>query len=494
MEVCGGSAFFIMITAKETTDLMWAEHLYKQNEARQIKQEKLYAYYNGDSDDLERYLSSALTITYLATDIVDMQFQYINILKKLVNQIAVIYKKQPTRYLAKADGNKDDAATEYFLSIMPDDIAIKDKTAQRYAKLFGTSPTQVYYDKVKKKIQFRVHPSWKVSVKVDDENEHQVIDLRYDKYYDDELYTVIWTPTQHFKVDQDGNPSYIKGNEKGINPFGLIPFAWFISEQSEDLWGEGMTDATNVNEQINFLLTKLINRDIIIGSEGTIVAVNCGFKNKKGEQRFPRIGLKHPVTMDDIKSDDVTPTISHTSFEPLISDIKDTIDWYIKLLALTKGLNPNSFLADVQATSGYSKIVDSLEQIEFREDDIEAARLYEQERFNIIRTVNNYYAGTKEGNGLKKIDEKLTLVVDFADIEVPKTPQEIREDRQFELDNNLSTPAQWLMQDNTDLDLEAAKKKIEENKVYNDSLKKQKSLLDSLINKNNGVQKNVTVQ
>jgi hypothetical protein len=488
------------MTPKEAVDLITAKNEYDNNKLRIKQQEKLYAYYQGNSAELRQYLTSALSLTYSNADIEEMQLNFINLTKKMVNQIAVLYKKQPDRYLADESGNKNEDWTNYYLYILPDDIENKDKTANRFGHLFGTSLTQVYFDNG---IKYRVHPSQNLDVAVDDEDTQKIKAVKYDKYYGRELYTIIYTDENYFKLDQNGNATKIENNEGNENFFGVVPFARFMTEQSEDLWGEGMTDAVNVNEQINFLLTKLINRDIVLGTEGVTVAVNCGLKTKRTnndgttstELAQVRVGAKHPITIENAKTDEVSPSVTHTAFTPHIQEIKDAIDWYIKLIALTKGLNPNSFLADVQATSGYSKIVDSLEQLEFREDYLASGRLYEQERFDITKAVNNYYATTTEGiaAGLKVIPDGLYLVTDFAEIEIPKTSQEIRDDRTFELENNLSTPVKWLMKDNPDLTKEEAEKQLQENKMYNDTLRKQTTLFESLINKNNGV-KNVTAQ
>jgi tRNA uridine 5-carbamoylmethylation protein Kti12 len=486
------------LTPKEVITLATKKQIYDDNLARIEQQEKLYHYYQGNKNELESYLIDALSITYDIDDISEMQLNYVNIVKKLVNQIAVIYKKQPDRYLANEDGERNEDWTNYYLEMLPDDIENKDKTANRYGLLFDTVLTQVYFDNG---IKYRVHPSQNINVKVDDEDTQKIKILMYDKYFNDELYTIVFTDTEHYKLDQDGNPVSFKGNENNKNSFGVIPFARWITGQFENLWGEGMTDAVNVNEQINFLLTKLVNRDIVLGTEGVTLAVNCGLKKKVIEEdgtttstlRKVRVGRKHPIVVENLKSDDQPARVEHIAFTSHIQEIKDTIDWYIKLIALTKGLNPNSFLAETQATSGYSKIIDSMEQLEFREDMLASARLYEQERFEITRKVNNYYAGTKEGTAakLKAIPDNLELVVDFAEIEIPRTSQEIRDDRQFEFDKDLSTPKDWLKKNNPDLTDEEAEEKLIENKKFNDSLRKQTTLFESLINKNNGVKNDV---
>ncbi|MFA5772867.1 MAG: hypothetical protein WC974_09080 [Thermoplasmata archaeon] len=477
------------MTQQEILSLVWKKNVHDQDKIRKAEQEKNYYYYIGSKNELEGYLTNALSLTYSIDDITDMQLNYVNLTKKLVNQLTVIYKEKPDRYLVDAAGKKVEKQTEYYLSILPEDINLQDKTAHRYGKVFGTSLTQVYFKNGK--IRYRVHASQNLDIKTDDEDTKELELVAYEKYYKDEIFTIIYTADEYFKVDANGNPQKDKENPKNQNPIGMLPFARFFTEQGEGFWGEGVTDVVNTNEQINFLLTKLINRDLIIGSEGTVLATNCGLRKKglkpddeDGVKKI-KIGIKNPIVVETDRTDIPAPNIQHISFQPQILEIRNTIDWYIKLIALSRGLNPNSFLADVQATSGYSKIIDSLEQLEFRQEDLENARIFEQERFEITRAVNNYYAGTQEGRDakLQMIPEDLTLVCDFAEIEVQKTPQEIRDDRLFAWENNLSTPAHALMEDNTDLDLETAQQQIEKNKLINDELKRKTTLFESVIQK-----------
>jgi len=261
------------------------------------------------------------------------------------------------------------------------------------------------------------------------------------------------------------------------------------------MWGVGQGDAINVNEQINFLLTKLMNDDVVLGTAGTVLAVNLGLTKKgtvDGDEtgvREVKIGVKNPITVENARGGDMLPpSLTHVSFNPQIEAVKQTIDWYIKTIALTKGLNPNSFLADTQATSGYSKIIDSLEQLEIRQDDLEACRVFEKERFEITREVNNYFAQSTEGREykLQTISEDLEMLIDFAEIEIPKTPDEIWRDRENRIKYNMASPVDFIIEENPDEDKTSAQEIINENKLINETMKPKtegQSLLNQFLNK-----------
>lgn len=491
-----------MTKAEEIVTLATKEFLYSNDETRKKMHEKFYHYYKGNDKQVKSHLLNALQITYSADRISQMQLNYINFTQKLINQLCVVYKKPATRKLAKLDPTGkyivDEKATEYLKKISPIDQNTQDKTAQRFARLFGSSFTQVLFDKGT--IKFRVHPNQQLTIRCDEENVEKINLLMYDREYNNEgkpeVITVVWTDDNNYKLDQNGNKVAIdkESNPKDVNPFGVIPFAKFILNHGEDIWGNGQGDVINVNEQINFLLTKLINDDVVLGTAGTVLAVNLGLTTKgtvDGDEpnvREVKIGVKNPITVENARGGEMLPpSLAHISFSPQIEAVKQTIDWYIKTIALTKGLNPNSFLADVQATSGYSKIIDSMEQLEVREDDLEVCRIFEKERFDIVRKVNNYYAGTKEASRykLQAIDEDLELLIDFAEIEIPKTEAEIWDDRKNRIAFNMASPKDFIIEENPDEDEESAQKIIDDNKVINESMKpnENQSILNQFLNK-----------
>lgn len=474
------------MTPEQMITLTTKEFLYNNDETRKEIHEKFYHYYKGNDAQIKEYLTSALSITYSADRIAQFQLNYINITNKLINQLAVIYKQPATRKLARLDSQGkyivDEKATEYLKKISPLDINTQDKTAHRFAKLFGSSFTQVLFKDGT--IKYRIHPCYQLTIRCEEDDIEKMNLLMYDRECNKdgrpEITTVVWTEDNHYKLDELGNIEPIENNEANINPYGCIPFAKFILNHGEDIWGVGQGDAVNVNEQINFLLTKLINDDVVLGTAGTVLGVNLGLI-KKGTVdgvetgvREIKIGVKNPITVENARSDGgiLPPSLNHISFEPQIEAVKQTIDWYIKTIALTKGLNPNSFLADAQSTSGYSKIIDSLEQLEIRQDDLEACRVFEKERFEITRKVNNYFAGATEGREykLQVIDEDLEMLIDFAEIEIPKTQDELWRDRENRIKYNMASPRDFIIEENPDEDEISAQGIIDENKIINESM------------------------
>ena len=456
-------------------NLAYHKDLKDKNNLRIKEQEKQYQYYAGNAHELKLFLITALEKTYKPDDVKDMQLQWVNITKKIVDQMSIVYLEPAQRKLMK-DDDTDDDLTKYYNDLMPIDMNNSDKRAHRLAKLHNTSLTQVMFDKHTGKFRYKTLPSYLYQIKYDGD---RLTEVSYDKYFHDSgediLYTVVWTDETLLRRDALGNESTLPDKDDTENPFGVLPFSFLRLKESIDFWGEGESDVVNVNEQVNLLLTKLINRDIILGTEGTTITTNLGL-NKKGDikdgRREIRIGVGHPINVEGVKSDDVLPSIQHIGFDPHIVEVKETIDWYIRTIANFNGLNPSNILSEIKDTSDYQKVMDAVEQMEIRKDDIEPCRIYEHNRFNITRIVNNKFVGTETGRQykLKEIPEDTEFMVDFADIEIHLTPKDQRDDWDWKLKNNLITLKDILKKQNPDLNDEQITEQLENNKLLNSKL------------------------
>src|SRR5512146_353370 len=413
----------------------------QQNALRIGEQKKQFDYYSCNYEAVQSYLKDALLVTYSADDLKDFQMPVINFTKKLINQLAVVYRESAKRKIINSDGTENEDLTKYYNSIVTAKINSVDNQALRMAKLSNASLTGI---RIKNdKIDYLSRPSWLYNIVTDDSDPYTLLEVSYDRYYkkgdDIELWTIFWTDKQHYRarVEEtivDGNsllhytdPQPVPGMKDMVNPYGIIPYSGLVLEEYGDsFWGQGKTDVVSMNEQINFLLCNLINEQLLLAGSGTLLAVNLGLSSKsnQGETTVKRVraGRKHPIVVEGVSKEMSDPRLEHVNANPVIAEVKDSIDWIIKSVAVSQGLNPNSFLQDVKATSGYSKIVDSLEQSELRKDDIEPCRAYEDDRFNRTRKINNYYAQTVEGKAanFQEIPEDVYLSVDFTTPGIPK--------------------------------------------------------------------------
>lgn len=449
-----------------------------KNAIRIGSQKKLFDYYNNDSDAIVKHLEQALGKSFHADDLEDLQKNYLNIVPKTIDQLSVIYRDPAKRSIVN-----EKEITEYYNNLLYA-VNTSDKNASRYAKLANTSLTYVYFDGGK--IKYKVLPTWLFDVVTNDENPYKIEKLSYKAYFDDKEYRVVWTPTEYYKteslyfgeIESPGRKEPVYDSPYGTsNPYGVIPYAVLRLKEQGDFFGNGMDDLVNGNEQINIILTELMNEHILMGGAGTVLAVNCNLNTKKTDgsvsTKRVKVGRKHPIAIDNVSAQDAPPSLEYVSTQPLLNDLKSTVDWYIKMFALTKGLNPNSFLAEVQDTSGFSKVMDAFEQIELRKDDIEPCRIYEDERFNITRTINNFHVKTTDGSkySLKAIPDNAYLKVDFADIKTYLTPEQQATEDDRDLRLNLINVYDIARRKNPDLTDEEIKAMLDKNKAINETYK-----------------------
>lgn len=490
----------------QSLELLKAENEFLNDSIRISTQEKSYYYYIGDLTELSLYLDSALRKVFGDEVVRDREwlYEYLNISEKLINRTAIVYKDPARRTLLNEDGEESEEWTEYYNRILPDNINSKNKKAHRFAKLFNTSLTQITFDKKIGKTNHLIEPSCNYKVKEDDNDYLKAKKIGYQKEIinakgEREVVTIVWTDTEHYMIDSDGRQQIVGDNKDKKNPFGILPFPILRLNEGDNFWGVGAEDTTNVNEIVNFLLTFLLNDNIILGTGGIPMLVNTGISKqseKKNEEKKPRIGRRHPIVVEDAMSTDrIPPSVSFVSTNPLITEIQNSIDYRIKMIAVSKGLNPNTILSEIKDTSDYQKMMDAVEQLEVRRDDIEPCRDYERQVYEITKIINNKaYEDAELRNrfGLKIIPDNLQLKVDFADIKIELTPEQKWADRKEREARNMASAIDWLMEENPDLTVEQAEEILLKNKEINQGAgsQRQPSFLESL----NLVEPNKTIE
>ncbi len=456
-------------------ELAYNQFLEEENSIRVSAQEKQYKYYIGDEEAIKSYLEEALSNNFSSSTTSNMIKHWINITKKVIDQLSVLYNKAAKRTIM-IDGKPDKELTDYYNSLLPSNVNTVDKMSLRLARLNNVSLTQVFIDKKKKKLIYRVEPAYKVSVVNDEMDINKMNLLAYQRYYkhngEDQIYYIVWTENNHYIVDSNGNTVPVGDNIEMVNPYGMIPFAILRVSEADNFWGEGQSDLVNFNEVINLLLTDLLDNGLIMGSAVTPIATNCNlrYKNEDGTYSpFPiSIGMKHPIVVEDARDEYIQPKLEFVKPDAPILEIMQAIDNQIKLIAITKGLNPNTLIMETKSTSGYSKIMDSLEEIHIREDIIEQTRAYEEERFNISRAVINAHAIEL---GIRAIPDNATLKVNFAEVNIPKTVQEKWLDRAESIKYNIATAKDFLMDDDKDISETDAEMRLQENAKFNENFK-----------------------
>lgn len=137
----------------------------------------------------------------------------------------------------------------------------------------------------------------------------------------------------------------------------------------------------------------------------------------------------------------------------------------IQMVLAGYGISPENFTMSASPQSGFALKISNIGKLEAREMQLPGYLVSEKELFEVERIVWNYH--TNESS--KKISNESELVVDFAEIEFPKSPKEKMEDANFLLTHNLITEIDLMMKHNPDLTKEEAEEQYAKNKAFNDA-------------------------
>jgi len=127
------------------------------------------------------------------------------------------------------------------------------------------------------------------------------------------------------------------------------------------------------------------------------------------------------------------------------------------------GVSPDNFSMSASPTSGFALMISNMGKLESRQAQLPTYAMGEKKIFEIERIIWNYHKTDK------KINENAELQVDFIEPEFPQTPEEETKEAEFELMHNLTTEIDLLMKKNPDLTEEQAKAKWLSNKAVNDT-------------------------
>ena len=443
--------------------------------------QRLYDYYIGDEKEILRHLEEAMGRTFKTSTIDRMQLPYMNIVRRVIDRLALAYKLSPDRYVVvehKSEGEQT----------IPDEK--QQKSQDNYQEMLKGSninaQAKLWHKLAKLSDTVLVQPAWRDEhLEYDVFAPHQIyVRERQDNFLlaeavvyqitqrneagESEFRKVFWSDTQHYILDKDDKPIPQPENPDNINPYGVLPFAILRMKETENFWGEGDTQLVNICEKTNILLASAYH-NVIMQSHGQAIAINF---NVKGELQT---GPDTVIQADNVSTDMQTPQFQFAHPEPAINESMQFIDWIIKTAGMMRGLAANSLSIEAKAESGAAKAIDNFELMELREDDLEILRPFEKQLFNISRTVWNYHS-----SGEQKIAEDAVFGIDFIEPEIMLTPKEEYEVKQIKLKLGLWTPDDDIIDEDEGIDQDTARALVREKLEFRNELNDQYGILSNL--------------
>ena len=428
----------MLFTKNKTVEYSYNIAIAKADSERKEKALKLLDFYN---DSQLPYLYDRLAKNFSDPD--RFSLASINIVKKIIDGLSTVYIQDAKRVI---QGNQQDQSLfeeiEYQSS-----LGLKMKQANRFSKLLGTVLLKVVFRNGKIALDLITGDIADVETGSSPEDLKSVTICYYpESGKQQEVEYSKWTPERVYRLDYQKN--VISSVD---NPYQILPFiAVWDSLPISEFWLERGDSLLAIQEAINEKLTDLL---YILRLQGFSVPVSKG-SNSEFSMLDPGTALNLPTDGD-------------FSFEAPNSPIKatlDSIDYLIKTCAISYGL-PASYLSNKpsERKSGVSRLIENKELSEKRLDDIELFRKYEQQAFQVIKTVFNKHNNTK-------FSDKSFLKVDFAE------PQSFSISEQAQswallMDYGVIDPVDLIQKLNPDLSEEEAQKKFENNKSANSGVK-----------------------
>jgi hypothetical protein len=399
---------------------------------------------------------------------------FLNITKKIIDKISMVYKYPPSRKLVNEKGEDLEKAELYeqwisYVGIFDNYIQEAEERKNLHHKVLHRS----HYDTYTQQWKFWIYDDYlahfldtdplnpvgysiPVNPRVDKEDEVSQNGQIY-LYFDDKHY--FWYNTNGkfwtYFYDSDGN----KVDNEGENPYEKSPFNELRKGVPvNSYYVPGAVELIRMNEAINVNLNNL-NMALHYQAFG-IVWDNTGLKGDNAPTI--KIGANKMTHMPK------ETTLNNLELNPQLIDMIETIKYEIQAVANMYHLNVN-WHNEASPVSGFSLIVQNQDYIEERQKSVDEAEKQEKEIFKTIKAIQGYHsADMKEDE--PKIPEDSYLFVDFAEIDLPVNQSEDREQEKYEIENNIVSILDVIKSRNPDMDDNQAKKKLAENKKINGRL------------------------
>jgi len=389
------------------------------------------------------------------------QLFFLNLVKKVVNRLAVVYKEPPTRSLITGTERDQTIAAQLWQKSL---IEVKLKKANRYTKLLKTCLVRVawrdgaiQYDLVTPNV---VDVTYEIP-----ESPQEILITRpsQSKRPEDTTYAY-WSPLEHFILDARGNVLPNLDNPENVNPYGVLPFVpFFDADPGDTFFLPGGDDLITAQKAINLKCVDLL-RNIQLQAWGQPWAKGLG---------VTRLDFGPETAINLPKDGD----FGYAQPQAVISEVVEAIDYFVKQLAITNNLPGATFATDPVEASGVAKLVDTVDLCEARQDDVELYRVYEAKLFEVTKAVWNYH------NPNNPISESATLGIDFADLDAPQTETERLDAIKRRIDLGIWSVVDAMMDENPDLKTrDDAIRELEQRRIENDTY----GPLAGLLNGGNG--------
>lgn len=404
-----------------TLSQIFNEANYTENQLRKEDARKRILYFE---DEQEAYIESELSNYF--SDVTKLKICFINLVKKIVNNLAMVYIQDAKREI---DGTNRDS--EIFAEIVQSTaLPIKMKTVNRYCVLLKTLLIRPLWRNNKMDLDI-ITPDI-ADVKTGDSNEilEQVIVTHYpESGKNEEITFSSWSDKEFKKYDYRGNIV-----EALPNPYLRIPYipVWDRCPMSS-FWLSGGSDLIVAQESVSEKLTDLL---YTVRHQG----FSTGYI-KQGNQSGGTIHAD-PGTLIELGENG---EVGYASAKAPIREIIEAIEFIITQTAIANGLSASSLSSKTIDESGVARIAGNRELEELRRDQLALYSTYEDNLWDMFKVVWNVH------NPNRKISESAKLLIDFYDPKPVLSPDKQAETWDRLIASGIASPVDAILERNPDL-------------------------------------------
>jgi hypothetical protein len=278
---------------------------------------------------------------------------------------------------------------------------------------------------------------------------------------------VVWEEDRHIWLGTNGAWVGIS-LEDGTNPYdGIMPVVVVRKEEQADYWGEALgADVVNAFEQLSLQLANMWENSFM-QTHGQPFGVNLGVP----DGTTFRSGPKKPWLVEDVAKDKVPPSLTFPKPEVDLTEVTAMLDWFLKATGSAKSLPPSAWSGEEKDLSGFAKMIDNMELMEVREEELQMWAAVEEELFTKSVMVWNRWPDLREGQ--KEFPEGVTLQVVHQPVTFPESPTDKLANLKVASDLNVDSPAHYIAREE-DIPLDKAMEKVLEIVEANKEIKKAK--------------------
>ena len=393
-----------------------------------------------------------------------------NILKKVTDDISIVYKVAPTR-----NYNDDETVAEIYDYLRIDEFMAD---VNRYASLLNDAQIRVGWDVELQRITLDLQTPANTSIIQRDNYPQQAAAVYYEIEYADDQFkpqkiNVFWSDFEHFLFDDKGNvrpPA--DDNPDMLNPYKKLPFVFLHMRPIPGMFwnptgGKDLVDGTTITGMKRTL------KDYLTKCQSF---KQLWFRANKGD-------VPPEMAMDPMSAFLLTGENSEVGILDLtaqFNEMEQSMQSDINSFLATYGLSIDMFATSGEEASGKALNIKNRGLREIREKQLPIFRRVEGELFEMIRLVWNTW------NPNSQIPE-IEFKIDFAELETYIEPMEKRKQALDDVKNGIISPGKYYMMFNPDVtDEEEAEARMTENLLKYKNMKNQGFSFDSFFQQDQG--------